>query len=114
MSVTAYTHDPNGLLQTISRKIDKGDIASWELKSGPESAHLHHKSKQWAGFASFHTSSGASWVSFYIKDVEPSANADRQYVSAVYHSDLVQMLLAHCHEKITNIQIAIPIFKSGK
>jgi len=100
MALKVTTADPRGLVESIRKAIDDGDLDTWETTENGLFTHST-KSGQWKNKAWLKPMYGTDYVKFYI--IRPKDKSISREVYAVYHGRFCEMLLAHFDKRISLI-----------
>lgn len=99
MSVSASTTKPKALLAALYKAIDEGHIQTWRYQDVGNVRWLTHSAKQWDALAWFKATVVAGGIVFNISP--PPKKTLTTEVYAVYHGRLIEMLIAHFGESLT-------------
>src|ERR1700691_2375876 len=98
MAVRAFTDDPGKLLSALKEAIADGVIETWQIDSDGD---LTHTSTQWGRRAWMRPKVLEDRLLFNI--IASKKEKMSKIVYGVYHGRLVQALLTHFDDKITNV-----------
>ena len=106
MAITIETSTPNLLLKMIREEIQSGKIKTWICD---DEGDFTHTSEQWSKKAWFRPVAEDGRLRFRI--IPPRDSPITRYVYAVYHSEMVQLALAHFDSDFESIVAsALPAF----